>query len=160
MTRFVKWFVAVGIATTALVLIGDIFLPIDMRVAANVSLLGMALGTTVFAVGYGLRSNWWNSRIGPTYLAYKASMAMVLWQIAVAVWITDTWPGRHHVRYAFYSLGAIFTVVWALILRDAQKRRTADGVVLDNTRGDEGLPLDDFVPDPDRSDGVSGDGGD
>lgn len=159
MTRFVRWFVSLGVAAIVATLIVDAVYPIDMRVAANVSLVGMALGTTVFVLGYGTRSNWRNSRIGPTYLAYKASMALVLWQIVIAVWVSDTWPGRHEVRYVFYSLGAIGTVVWAAVLREAQKRRINDAADAAD-QDEESLLFDDYRrSDDDRCSEGSSDGG-
>lgn len=126
MKRWVKWFIAGGVITIIATLVADIFLPIDMRVAANVSLVYMAIATTAFAVGYAVRSNWSNSWIGPVYLGYKATMALVLWQIVIAVWASNDWPGRQHTRFVIYSLGVIAAVVWAATLREAQRIKTLE----------------------------------
>lgn len=121
MKLWVKWFIGLGIVAIILTLLADIVLPIDMRIAANVSLIYMAVASTAFAIGYAVRSNWRNSRIGPIYLGYKSVMSLVLWQIVIAVWASPDWPGRQHARFIIYSLGAIATAVWWVTLREAQR---------------------------------------
>jgi hypothetical protein len=121
-----KWFVGFSTAVIAAVLVADIWAEIDMRVAANVSLVYMAVGATVFAGRYALWSHWRASQIGPTYLAFKVAMALVLWQIVFAVWVDTDWPGRQHVRFVIYSAGAVAAVVWVATLMRVQKKARQD----------------------------------
>lgn len=117
-----RWFVGFCTVVIVGVLVADIWAPIDMRVAANVSLVYMAVGASVFAARYALWSHWRASQIGPTYLAFKVAMALVLWQIVFAVWADSDWPGRQHVRFVIYSAGAVAAVVWVGTLMRVQKR--------------------------------------
>lgn len=121
-----RWFVRVSLLVIAVTLFSDIWFDVDMRVAANVAAVPMAVGATVFAVLYGLRSNWRASGIGRAYLAFKVTMAAVLWQIVIAVWVDTDWPGRQHVRYAIYSVGVVMTVVWVVTLIRVQNRARQD----------------------------------
>lgn len=121
-----RWFVGISAVVITVVLAADIWADIDMRVAANMSLMYMAVGATVFAARYAFWSNWRASQIGPTYLAFKVAMSLVLWQIVVAVWVDADWPGRQHVRFIIYSVGAVAAVVWVATLMRVQKKARRD----------------------------------
>lgn len=121
-----RLFVGISAVVIAAVLVADIWAQIDMRVAANMSLVYMAIGATVFAGRYALWSNWRASQIGSTYLAFKVAMALVLWQIVFAVWVDTDWPGRQHVRFIIYSVGAVAAVVWVGTLMRVQKKARQD----------------------------------
>ena len=41
------------------------------------------------------------------FLAKGVAFSLVLWQGVAAVWVDDTYPYRHHLRFAIYSLGAV-----------------------------------------------------
>lgn len=118
-----KWFTGLCAASVGVVLLADIwwFDTDDYRVGANVSLIYIALLTAVFTARYAFWSRWWNSRVGPTYLALKLLMTLVLWQIVIATWWELDYPGRQQIRFAIYSLGAV--AVLAMINRLVHEQR-------------------------------------
>ena len=64
-----RWAYVGGIALLGCTFVADIWLPVDYRVAANVSLIYVAALTTIFILLYGLRSNWRANHIGRTLFA-------------------------------------------------------------------------------------------
>ena len=58
------WLYALGAAAITATFLADLWLDIDYRVAANVSLFYMAALVTVFTVLYGWRSKWRANRGG------------------------------------------------------------------------------------------------
>lgn len=87
--------------------LADLWLHIDYRVAANSSLAILAGLVTIFTALYGWRSSWRANTIGKVFLAKGIAFSLVLWQIVVAVWWDADYPGRQHLRFIIYSLGAI-----------------------------------------------------
>lgn len=118
-----KLFIGLCLALVAATLVADIwwFDTDDFRVAANVSLVHIALLTAVFTARYAFWSQWWTSRVGPTYLTLKIIMTVVLWQIVIATWWDTDFPGRQQIRFAIYSLGAV--AVMAMIDKLVREQR-------------------------------------
>ncbi|SCX06078.1 hypothetical protein [Mycolicibacterium fluoranthenivorans] len=119
-----KWFIRVCVALIGAALLADIwwFEPNTFRVAANVSLIAVAVFTTIFTVRYGFWSKWWTSRVGSAYLALKIFMSMLLWQIVLATWWDTDFPGRQEIRFAIYSLGAVSALAMIPKLVSEQRR--------------------------------------
>ena len=119
-----KWFTGLCAASVGVVLLADIWWldTDDYRVGANVSLIYIALLTSVFTARYAFWSRWWNSRVGPTYLTLKLLMTLVLWQIVVATWWDADFPGRQQIRFAIYSLGAVAVLAMINTLVREQRR--------------------------------------
>jgi len=119
-----KWFTGLCAASVGVVLLADIWWldTDDYRVGANVSLIYIALLTSVFTARYAFWSRWWNSRVGPTYLTLKLLMTLVLWQIVVATWWDTDFPGRQQIRFAIYSLGAVAVLAMINTLVREQRR--------------------------------------
>ena len=130
-SRLLPWTMAVsGLAVLGTV-VADIWVDLDYRIAANVSLVYIAVLTTVFTVLYLVRSRWWTNRIGRVYLAKSVVMSLVLLQIVVAVWLDTDYPGRQHIRFVIYTLGAavylpMLISLWREQQRD-RRRRTPSG---------------------------------
>ena len=135
-----RWFIGLALAGVVAVLLGDLwwFDESDFQRAANLSLIYLAILTTIFTIRYAGWSQWYVNRIGRSYLTFKVVMSMVLIQIVVAVWWDPEFTGRQQLRFVIYSLGAIAAIpmLRALIreqradhdIREAVKRkRTADG---------------------------------
>lgn len=126
-----RWIYLVGAAAVAATIISDYWFTIDYEIAANVSLIYIAVLTISFTVLYGWRSRWWTNRIGKVYLAKSIILALVLIQAAMSVWWQDDYPGRQIIRFVIYSLGAVAYVpmlvsLWREQNRDRQRRK-ADG---------------------------------
>lgn len=146
-----NWFIGLALSGVAAVLLGDIwwFDERDFQRAANMSLIYLAVLTTIFTVRYAGWSQWYVNRIGRSYLVFKIVMSMVLIQIVVATWWDPDFPGRQHLRFLIYSLGAIAAIpmLSALIreqradheIRQAVKRQRRDDPAdteYDDTRDD------------------------
>jgi len=120
------WLYIGGAAAIAATFLADLWLDIDYRFAADVSLIHMAVLVTVFTVMYGWRSSWRVNRIGKVFLVKGVAFSMVLWQIVVSVWIDMDYPFRQHIRFAIYSLGAVAygVMVVTLWLEQRADRKT------------------------------------
>lgn len=103
-------------------IVADIWFDIDYEVAANTAIVVMAAIVTAFAALYALRSKWRSNRIGRIYLTKSLILAAVLWQIVAAVWINTEYPGRQHIRFAIYALGALAYLLMLASLRREQAR--------------------------------------
>ena len=118
-----KWAAAVAVVLASL-LVADVWCDIDYRVWANVSLIAMTILTTLFAGLYGARSKWWSNRIGRIELTVSIVLPMVLAQISVATWWDTGFPGRQHLRFVIYTLGAVVYVPMIVSLwREQQNDR-------------------------------------
>ena len=102
-----RWAYAAAVALIVVVLALDVWFDIDYRIAANVSLVIVAVFVNVFAVLYWARSRWWANRIGKIYLAKSVVLSLFLSQVVVATWWDTDYPGRQHIRFAIYTLGAV-----------------------------------------------------
>jgi hypothetical protein len=120
------WLYALGAAAITATFLADLWLDIDYRVAANVSLFYMAALVTVFTVLYGWRSKWRANRVGKVFLAKGVAFSLVLWQGVAAVWVDDTYPYRHHLRFAIYSLGAVAYAAMVITLWVEQRTDRKD----------------------------------
>lgn len=124
-----RWVYVVGVAAVAATIASDIWFTIDYELAANVSLVYIAILGGAFAVLYAARSKWWTNRIGKVYLAASVILALVLAQASLSVWWHDDYTGRQMIRFVIYSLGAlaympmIFTL-WREQQRDRRNRRS------------------------------------
>jgi hypothetical protein len=87
-----RWAYVGGIALLGCTFVADIWLPVDYRVAANVSLIYVAALATIFILLYGLRSNWRANHIGRTLFAKSIVLPFVLWQIVLATWWDTDFP--------------------------------------------------------------------
>lgn len=123
------WLYALGAAAISATFLADVWLHIDYRVAADVSLIHMAVLVTVFTGLYWRRSKWRANRVGKVFLAKGVAFSLVLWQIVAAVWVDTDYPYRHHLRFAIYSLGAVAYAAMLITLwveqRTDRRRDTA-----------------------------------
>lgn len=117
-----RWAYIGGTLLIAATFIADIWLPIDYRVAANVSLIYMGALTTIFVLLYGFRSNWRANKVGRTLFAKSVVLPFVLWQIVLATWWDTDFPYRQQIRFIIYSLGAIAYVTMTVLLWREQQR--------------------------------------
>ena len=104
-----------------LTLIADLWIGIDYRLAANISLLCIAVLVNTFTLFYFVRSPWWTNRIGRIYLAKCLVLSLVLDQIAVTLWWDMDYPYRQQIRFAIYTLGAIVYVPMLVSLLRLQR---------------------------------------
>lgn len=125
-----RWVWAVTLLA-AVVVAADVWSEVDYRVAANVSLIVIAVLVTVFTVLYAGRSNWRASRIGRVFLINGTTLSLVLWQAVAAVWAGTDYPGRHHIRFAIYALGAVAYAAMVVTLWREQQRDRAQGRIDD-----------------------------
>lgn len=102
-----RWVYLVAILATVGTLLADLWWDVNYRLAANVSLIYIAILTTTFTILYAWRSRWWVNRIGKIYLTKSIVMSLVLVQIVAATWWAADYPGRQHVRFLIYTLGAL-----------------------------------------------------
>lgn len=122
-----RWIYLAGMVGVAATIISDIWVDMDYELAANVSLIYIAILTVAFAALYGCRSKWWTNRIGKVYLAKSVILALVLVQAVLSVWWQDDYPGRQVIRFVIYSLGAVVYVpmlvsLWREQQRDRKRR--------------------------------------
>lgn len=111
-----------AVALIVAVLFMDVWFEPDYEFWANVALIVVAVLVVVFAGLYGARSKWWTNRIGKIYLAKSLVLSLVLVQIAVGVWWPGEYPGRQHVRFAIYTLGAVVYLPMIVSLWREQNR--------------------------------------
>lgn len=126
-----RWLYLVGLLGIAATFVSDIWCDIDYSIAADVSLVYIAVLSAAFAVRYAGWSKWWTNRIGTVYLAASVILALVLTQAMVSVWWQDDYPGRQIIRFIIYSLGAVAYVpmlvsLWREQRRDRRRRRDGD----------------------------------
>lgn len=120
-----KWAYLFGLIAVVGTYVSDIWLEIDYQLAADVSLIGVATLSTVFAIQYAVRSKWWTNRIGKVYLVKSLLLALVLLQGAVATWWTDDFPGRQVIRFMIYAGGgtAYIPMLISLVREERRDRR-------------------------------------
>lgn len=116
------WIYLSGLAGIIGVLVADIWFDVDYRLAANVSLIYIALLVTVFTVLYGVRSRWRSNYLGRAFLIKGILLAAVLWQASAAVWIDTDYPGRQLFRFIIYTGGAVAYLVMLIILWREQRK--------------------------------------
>lgn len=103
-------------------LLSDVWLDIDYRVAANVSLAAAAVFVNAFTVLYASRSRWKAYRIGAIYLVKCVGLSLFLTQATVSVWWDDGYPYRQQIRFAIYATMAIVYVPMLISLWREQQR--------------------------------------
>ena len=121
-----RWLYLIGLAGIVGTLIADIWYEIDYSVAADVSLIYIAILSAAFAVRYAGWSKWWTNRIGKVYLAKSVILALVLVQAMVSVWWQSDYPGRQIIRFIIYSMGAVVYVPMLVTLWREQRRDRRD----------------------------------
>ena len=117
-----RWVYAAGAAVIATVMVADIWLPVDYRLAANISLICAAVLTTTFAFLYGLRSNWRANMVGKIWMAKSVILPVMLWQIVISTWWDTDYPFRQPIRYVIYTLGALAFITMLIALWREQQR--------------------------------------
>lgn len=117
-----RWVYLVAILATVGTLLADLWWDVNYRLAANVSLIYIAILTTTFTILYAWRSRWWVNRIGKIYLTKSIVMSLVLVQIVAATWWAADYPGRQHVRFLIYTLGALVYIPMLVSLWREQQR--------------------------------------
>lgn len=120
-SRFVVFY-GVAAVLVGVFLLLDVWLTIDYRFWANVALLAIALLVNVFTFRYAFWSNWRANRIGRIYLNKCLVLSLVLDQIVLASWWDAEYPGRQHVRFAVYALGAVVYVPMVISLWQEQRK--------------------------------------
>lgn len=122
-----RWVYLLGVSGIVGTLISDIWCDVDYEVAANVSLIYIAILAGAFAGLYLSRSKWWTNRIGKVFLAKCVILTMVLVQASLSVWWQDDYPGRQVIRFIVYSMGVIayLPMLWSL-WREQQRDRRGD----------------------------------
>lgn len=130
MTRSLAWALAAGFPIAVVVVGGvvlaDVWLDIDYRVAANIMLLALAGLVVAFTGLYLRRSRWRSNRIGRIYAAMTVFLSILLTQACVAVWVSTDYPGRQHIRFIIYALGAVAWVPMLVSLWQEQQRDRRD----------------------------------
>lgn len=121
-----RWAYFAGVGLVAATFLSDIWFPVDYRIAANVSLIYIAVLTTAFAVRYAIWSNWRANHIGRTLMAKSTVLPFVLWQIVAATWLDTDYPYRQQIRFIIYSLGAVAYVTMLFMLWREQRRDRAE----------------------------------
>lgn len=121
-----RWIVAVGSAVMAAVLLAGVWVDVDYQLWANSALLAIAVLVTAFGGLYGIRSRWKSNPIGRVFFAKSMVLPLVLWQAAASSWISTEYPGRQHVRFLIYTLGAIVYIPMIVALLREQKRDRQD----------------------------------
>ena len=121
-----RWLYLIGLAGIVGTLIADIWYEIDYSVAADVSLIYIAILSAAFAVRYAGWSKWWTNRIGKVYLAKSVILALVLVQAMVSVWWQSDYPGRQIIRFIIYTMGAVVDVPMLVTLWREQRRDRRD----------------------------------
>lgn len=111
----------VPVLLVSLFLLGDLWWTLDYELAANIAIAVLAVAVNVFTILYGFRSNWRANRIGRIFLRKCVFLSLVLNQIVFAVWFDSEYPGRQHVRFAIYALGAIAYVAMVISLWHEQQ---------------------------------------
>lgn len=117
-----RWAYLAAVAGIVATVVADIWFDIDFRLAANVSLIYVAVFTTTFAVLYGFRSRWWSNRIGRIFLVNSVVLPLVIAQIVLSTWWDADYPGRQQIRFVIYSLGAVVYVPMLVSLWREQQR--------------------------------------
>lgn len=120
-----RWAYAAGVMVVVATFISDIWFPVDYRIAANVSLIYIAVLTAVFAVRYAFWSNWRANHIGRTLFAKSVVLPFVLWQIVIATWWDSDYPFRQQIRFVIYTLGAVAYITMVVMLWREQRRDRA-----------------------------------
>ncbi len=101
-----RWLYIAGLIAIIGTFIADIWLTIDYRVDANISLIYLAALVTIFTALYGIRSRWQKNRVGRVFLVKSVVLAAVLWQIVLSTWWDTEYPFRQEVRFIIYTVGA------------------------------------------------------
>ncbi|OBC11469.1 hypothetical protein A5784_35240 [Mycobacterium sp. 852013-50091_SCH5140682] len=117
-----RWLYFLGLAGIAGTIIADIWFDIDYGLAADLSLIYIAVLSLAFAFQYAGWSKWWTNRIGKVYLAKSVLIALVLVQAGVTIWWQDDYPGRQIIRFVIYSLGAVAYMPMLVTLIREQRR--------------------------------------
>lgn len=119
--------IAAGVLLVAAMLIVDIWLFVDYKLAANIALLVVAAAVITFTLLYSFRSPWWNHRLGRIYWAKCVALSLVLAQISLAIWWDLEYPGRQYVRFVIYGLGAVIYIPMLVsLVREQNRSRVAD----------------------------------
>ncbi|MBM4489492.1 hypothetical protein GS935_20375 [Rhodococcus hoagii] len=97
----------------------------NVKDAANIALLVLAIMVAAFTLLYVIRSPWERNRVGRIYAAKSIVLALVLAQISVSSWVSLDYPGRQPIRLVIYTLGAIVyaPMLWALWREQQEDRR-------------------------------------
>lgn len=93
----------------------------DWRVSANMSLLYITVLTTLWSVLYAVRSAWQTSAVGRILLVQSVLMSAVMWEATVSIWWDPDYPGRDHVRFVVYTMGALSCTVMLRTLSRVQR---------------------------------------
>lgn len=115
------------VIAVSLFLLGDMWWTLDYQLAANIAIAVLAAAVNVFTVLYVTRSNWKANRIGRIFLRKCIFLSLVLNQIVAAVWFDSEYPGRQHVRFAIYALGAIAYIAMVVSLWHEQQKDRKTG---------------------------------
>lgn len=115
-----------AVVVVFVVVLADVWLDIDYRVAANTAMAVMAVLVAAFTLLYLLRSRWRTNRIGRIYATKSAILSVFLIQAAVAVWVSTDYPGRQYIRFVIYTLGAVAYVPMLVSLWREQQRDRHD----------------------------------
>ena len=123
MVGWLLWlYLASGAGIVAAFLADLLWIDVDYRVAANVSLVFVTVFTTLFVVLYGVRSKWRTNLVGKIFFIKAVFLPLMLWQIVLATWGDTDYPGRQPIRFAIYSLAAVAYLSMVLVLWREQRR--------------------------------------
>lgn len=102
-----RWLYAGSVVAVGGFLLSDVWFEVDYKFWANVSLAVMAILVNAFTVRYAFWSRWRSNDIGRIYFTKCVVLSMVLDQIVLASWWDTDYPGRQHLRFAIYAIGAV-----------------------------------------------------
>lgn len=120
------WLYIGGAAAIAATFLADLWLNIDYRFAANISLIYVASLTTIFHLLYALRSNWKANRVGKIFFVKTVFLPVMLWQIVLSTWWDTDYPFRQQIRFAIYSLMVIAYLAMVVALWSEQRADRRD----------------------------------
>lgn len=123
MTRPLKATLA-GVVGVVAFIAADVWFDIDYQLWANIALLSVAALVTSFGALYGIRSRWKTNPIGRVFFGKSMILPLVLWQASLSSWWSTEYPGRQHIRFAIYTIGAI-AYLWMIrsLWREQQRDR-------------------------------------
>ncbi|OYN80479.1 hypothetical protein CG716_09745 [Mycolicibacterium sphagni] len=116
------WAYVIGGLLVPATFVSDIWLDIDYQLAADVSLIVVAVLVNAFTALYGFRSKWRTNRIGGVYLIKCIALSLFLLQATASVWWNEDYPFRQQIRFVIYAYAALVYIPMVITLWREQQR--------------------------------------
>ena len=124
-TLLTAGYVASATAVAAVLIAGAWFDP-NYETLANVSMAAAAVMVNLFTVVYAVRARWRTNPLGRVFLLKCVGMSAFLTQAAVTVWIDRYYPHRQEIRFAIYTLFALWYAPMLAALAVSLRRNRDD----------------------------------